>query len=144
MPAPPRAVGGSDTLAAGRGRQRLKIAAIGYVSCRHGIDATPELARAALMRLCQVAIEYVEAVHGALLTGRRIDLYQQGNSEPLAIAAIAYSSARHGIDADVGMAREGLAYLSQTAIDFVETLPREDSAKRATSAHFQLGHGARP
>ena len=142
MPAPAR-VNGGDSHAAGRGRQRLKLAAIGYANARHGIDTDLDLARAGLMTLCQMAIEFVAALPGMHLKNRRIDLYAQGNSEMLQLAAIAYASARHGIDADVGMNREGLALLCQAAIDFVESLPREDQPKRPADPHLQIGNGAR-
>jgi len=135
-------LGGGDSHAAGRGRQRLKLAAVGYFNARHGVDADEQLAHAAADFLCQIAIEFVVALGGPL-KNRRADLYRQGDSEMLKIAAIAYASARHGIDADVGMAREGLAILCQAAIDFVETLPREDPPKRSTtSPHLQIGEGA--
>ena len=145
MPSYARVNGGdshaSNSHAAGRGRQRLKLAAIGYVNARHGIDTDVDLARAGLMVLCQMAIEFVAALPGTHLKNRRIDL-AQGNHETLQLAAIAYVSARHGIDADVGMTREGLALLCQAAIDFVESLPREDQAKRSTDPHLQIGNGA--
>ena len=134
-------VNGSDSHAAGRGRQRLKLGAIGYAHARHGIDTDADLARVALMVLCQMAIEFVAAIPGTHLKNRRIDLYAQGNSEMLQLAAIAYSSARHGVDADVGMAREGLAFLCQAAIDFVESLPK-DEPKRSADPHSQIGTGA--
>ena len=140
MPAHARVNGSaSDSHAAGRGRQRLKLGAIGYVSARHGIDTDVDLARAGLRVLCQMAIEFVAALPGTHLKNRRIDLYAQGNSEMLQLAAIAYASARHGVDADVGMAREGLALLCQAAIDFVESLPKEDQSKRAADPHLQIG-----
>jgi hypothetical protein len=132
-----------DSLAAGRGRQRLKLAAIGYTNARHGVDATPEIASAALALLCKMAIEFVEALPGFLVKNRRTDLYRQVDSEMLQLAAIAYASSRHGIDADVGMAREGLALLCQASINFVEQLPKEDPPKR-TVPSFQLGAGVRP
>lgn len=141
MPAQAR-VNGGDSHAAGRGRQRLKLGAIGYVNARHGIDTDADLARRGLMVLCQMAIEYVATVPGTHIRNRRIDLVVQGNSEMLQLAAIAYVSARHGVDADVGMAREGLALLCQAAIDFVESLPKEDSPKRSTDPHLQIGNGA--
>ena len=142
MPAQAR-VNGGDPQAAGRGRQRLKLGAIGYAHARHGMDTTLDLAHAALKHLCQMAIEFVATLPGAHFNNRRIDLYNQGNSEPLQIAAISYASARHGIDADVGMAREGLAALCQAAIDFVESLPVDDQPKRS-NPHLQIGNGARP
>lgn len=126
--------------AAGRARQRIKLAAIGYVNARHGIDTDVDLARAGLKALCQMAIEFVAALPGTYLKNRRIDLFAQGNSEMLQLAAIAYVSARHGIDADIGMSREGLALLCQAAIDFVESLPKEDQAKRP-DPHLQIGNG---
>ena len=146
MPAYAR-VNGSDSHAAnphaaGRGRQRLKLGAIGYAHSRHGIDTDIDRARAALRILCQMAIEFVAALPGMLLKNRRIDLYAQGDSEMLQFAAIAYASARHGVDADVGMVREGLALLCQAAIDFVESLPKEDQPKRSTDPHLQIGNGA--
>ena len=145
MPSYARVNGGdvptSNSHAAGRGRQRLKLGAIGYVNARHGIDTDADLARAGLMNLCQMAIEFVGTLSGTHLRNRRIDLYKQGNSGSLQLAAIAYVSARHGIDADVGMSREGLALLCQAAIDFVESLPKGDQTqpKRSVDPHLQIG-----
>jgi hypothetical protein len=132
---------GSDSHAAGRARQHLKLAAIGYASARHGLDASVEKARAGLAFLCQKAIEFVEILSGVSLKNRRVDL-SQGDSEMLAIAGIAYAHARHGIDADVGMAREGLAMLCQASINYVESLPKEDPLKRSSNSHLQIGNGA--
>jgi len=144
MPSHPRVNGGvtsGDSHAAARGRQRLKISGLGYAASRHGIDATVESAQAARKFLRQNAIEFVGALPGDLLKGRRLD--RPGDDEMLCIMAMAYSCARHGVDADVGMAREGLALLCQAAIDFVESLPKEDQpSKRAADSHFQLDGGA--
>ena len=133
-----------DSLAAGQGRQRLKLLAIGYATSRHGVDGELALVRVAILRLCQGAVEFVAAAAPEIVKKRRID--RQGNSELLQVAALAYANARHGIDADVGMAREGLAMLCQAAVGYVESLPWED-AKRA-NLHFpgdaqphQLGNG---
>lgn len=139
MPAHARANG--DSLAAGQARQRLKLLAIGYASARHGVDGEVELARAGVTRLCQGAVEFVVAAAPEVVKKRRID--RQGNSEMLQLAALAYANARHGIDADVGMAREGLAMLCQAAIGYVEALPWEDTLKRPTSLHLQLGNGSK-
>ena len=142
MPSPARVNGnGSDSHAAGRARQRLKLAAIGYVNARHGVDTDIDLARAGLMFLCQMAIDFVAALPGAQLRNRRLDLYAQGNSEMLQLAAIAYVNARHGMDADRGMTQEGLALLCQAAIDFVESLPKEDPSKRSADPQRQIGNG---
>jgi hypothetical protein len=136
-------IGEGDSLAAGRGRQRLKIAGLGYACGRHGIDATVELSQASVLHLCRMAIEYVAALPGSLLRGRRIDQPFQGDVEILQVAAIAYESCRHGIDADVGMAKEGLAMLCQAAVDYSATLPLEDQPRRSIDS-LQLGNGARP
>jgi hypothetical protein len=104
------------------------------------MDASDELVQTGLKLLCQAAVDFVNALSGSLLNTRRVDLYPQGN-ETLKLAAIAYVNARHGIDADVGMAREGLSLLCQASIDYVEGLPREGTAKR-TNPHLQLGNGA--
>lgn len=141
MPAHVR-VNGGDSLAAGRSRQRLKLGALGYVNVRHGIDASDELVQAGLKMLCQAALDFVDTLSGSLLKVRRYDLYLQGDDEMLKLAAIAYVNARHGIDADVGMAREGLALLCQAAVDYVESLPREGAVKRPNNPHLQLGNGA--
>lgn len=134
-------VNGGDSPSSGRGRQRLKLAAIGYVNARHGIDTDADLVQAALKQLCMMAGEFVEALHGTPLKSRRLDLWAQCDSQPLKLAAIAYVSARHGIDADVGMAREGLAYLCQAAINFVESLPKDEPVKRQTDPRLQIGGG---
>lgn len=143
MPSHTRVNGGDSPAAQGRGRQRLKLSAIGYYSSRHGVDATVESAQAARKFLRQTALEFVTALPGDLLKNRRID--RQGDDELLCIVAIAYACSRHGIDADVGMVREGLALLCQAAIDYAESLPREESSKRSSSPHLQIGnasHGA--
>jgi len=141
---PPHArVAGSDSQAAGRGRQRLKLAGLAYYNVRHGIDADVESTLAARKFLCKMAIEFVGSLPGNYLKNRRLDLYMQGDDEMLVLAAIAYASSRHGIDADVGMSREGLAMLCQASIDFVESLPKDDQPKRsATDPHLQIGNGA--
>jgi hypothetical protein len=134
-----------DAHAAGRGRQRLKLAAIGYNSSRHGVDADAALARAAKDLLCKTALEFVEALPGEMLKNRRVDLYRQADSETLQLVAIAYACARHGVDADVGMAREGLNVLCQASIDFVEALPRvEAPAPKRSAAVLHLGNGVTP
>lgn len=134
-------VNGGDSHAAGRARQHLKLAAIGYVNARHGLDASEELLRGGLMLLCQKAIDFVETIPGATGRSPRVDL-QRGDHETLKLAAIAYVHARHGIDADVGMSREGLAMLCQAAINYVESLPKDEAPKRQTSPHLHLGNGA--
>lgn len=142
MPPPARSSsgGGGDSIAAGQARQQLKLAAIGYVSARDGIDAAPELALAGFSFLCQKALEFVATISGGTLKKRRMDL-QQGADEELRIAAIAYVHARHGIDADVGMIREGLALLCQAAVHYVESLPNEEYSKRSSGASLQLSKG---
>jgi hypothetical protein len=139
---PPQArVNGSDSQASGRARQRLKLGAIGYVNARHGVDTDADLARGALMTLCQRAVEFVASLPGGNLKNRRVDLLSQGNRLQLQLEAIAYGSARHGIDADVGMAREGLASLCQAAIDFVESLPKDAPSRGSSNGHHQIGNG---
>jgi hypothetical protein len=140
MPAHAR-VSGGDSHAAGRARQHLKLAAIGYANARHGIDASAELSRAALVFLCQKAVEFVETLSGSSLKKHRIDL-SHGDHETLQLAAIAYASARHGIDADVGLVREGLALLCQSSINYVESLPKEEASRRSAQPHLHLGNGA--
>lgn len=94
------------------------------------------MARKYLRRL---AAEYAEAVTGVPMKNRRLD---QGDDEILCFAAIAYTGSRHGIDADVGMVREAMALLCQEAINFAESCPRDDSAKRS-GPRLHLGEGAR-
>lgn len=141
MPTHSRVIGnGGDSHAAGRGRQRLKLAAIGYVHGRHGVDADEALARAGLAHLCKTAIEYAEAAIPGSTKNRRMD--RAGNSDMLRLAAIAYTNARHGMDAERGIINEGLAILCQAAIEYVESLSREDTSKRTTGSSFQIGNGA--
>lgn len=145
MPSHARAIGG-DPHASARGRQRLKLAAIGYAAARHGVDADPALAKKAVVFLCRMALEFAETLPGARPKRVRGDLSAQGDVEALTIPAIAYASARHGIDADVGMAREGLAMLCQGAISYYESMPDEDAPKRTADPRLQIGNGngARP
>ena len=145
---------GSDSLAAGHGRQKLKLAAIGYVNSRHGVDADAEIAIAGLALLAQTALEYYEVLMGAAPKNRPADPYFQLDDvdvpeatrarQRLRLAAIAYVNARHGIDADAGMSRAGLALLAQAALEYYEALVIA-APKRQPSAvepHRQLGNGA--
>jgi hypothetical protein len=136
----PFALGTGDSHASGRGRQRLKLAALGYFNSRHGMDADESFVAAARKLLRRLAVEFAET----LTNVRYRD--ENGNDEMLCVAAIAYATSRHGIDADVGMAKEGMGMLCQAAIDFCESLPREEPLpKRSTELphpHHQLGNGA--
>jgi hypothetical protein len=131
------ALGTGDSHASGRGRQRLKLAALGYFNSRHGMDADEALVMAARRLLCLCAIEFAETLSNVRY---RRDVH--GNDEMLCAAAIAYSSSRHGIDADVGMAREGMAMLCQAASDYAEAVPKEEVPSKRTTLPHQLGNGA--
>jgi hypothetical protein len=129
-----------DSHAAGRARLRLKLAAIGYVNVRHGVDADVAQARAARTDLRGVAIEYYEAVTGIRLK-RPLDHLQFDNGV-LERAAIAYVNARHGVDADTGLARAGLALLAQAAMEYYEMITGADPKQRPVDPHLQLSNGA--
>lgn len=60
----------------------------------------------------------------------------------LKLAAIAYANARHGIDADVGLSRAGLALLCQLACEYYEALANADPHKRPLDPHLQIDNGA--
>src|ERR1700751_1256304 len=150
---PPNARHFGDSLAAGHGRQKLKLAAIAYVNARHGVDADAEISRAGLGFLAQAALEYYEALMGADLKRRPTDPYFQleGVDYPdggrarkrLQLAALAYVNARHGIDADQGMSRAGLALLAQAALEYYEALFAAVPKKQPADGHLQLSNGAR-
>jgi hypothetical protein len=56
----------------------------------------------------------------------------------LKLAAIAYVNARHGIDADAGLSRAGLALLAQAAIEYYEAIAGADPSSRPVDPHLQL------
>lgn len=60
----------------------------------------------------------------------------------LKLAAIAYANSRHGVDADVGLSRAGLALLCQMACEYYEALSCADPLKRPVDPHLQLDNGA--
>jgi hypothetical protein len=128
-----------DSHAAGRARLKLKLAAIGYVNTRHGIDADVGLSRAGLALLTCAAVEYYAGLTGADMKGRSASPARQ--LEDLQLAAIAYVNARHGVDADVGLARTGLALLAQAAIAYGEAIIGADPKQRPVDPHLQLGNG---
>lgn len=70
-----------DSQAAGRARQKLKLAAIAYVNARHGIDADIGLSRTGMALLAQAAIEYYEAIMGADPRKRPVDQHLQLDGE---------------------------------------------------------------
>jgi len=129
-----------DSHAAGQARYGLKIAAIGYDSARHGIDADVKKARTGRAHLHSAAFEYYEAITGTRLQKRSIDLYQF--DDDLTHAASAYVNARHGIDADTGLCRAGLALLCSASIEFCEAVAGADPRNRPVDPHLQLNNGA--
>ena len=145
--------GQGDSLAAGHGRQKLKLAAIGYVTSRHGVDAEADIAHAGLMFLALMALEYYEALMGVSPKNRPTDPYLQFGDvdvpevsrarKRLQLAAFAYVNARHGIDADAGMSRAGLALLAQAALEYYEVLVAAAPKQKSADPHLQLGNGAR-
>lgn len=141
MPVNVRVSGTGDSHAAGRSRLRLKLAAIGYVNARHGVDTDVGLARAGRALLRTAAIEYYEAVTGADPKHRPNSARLPLDNGTLELAAIAYVNARHGVDADSGLARAGLALLAQAAMEFYETLVGADPKKRAVDPYLQLANG---
>ena len=55
----------------------------------------------------------------------------------LKLAAIAYVNARHGVDADAGLSRAGLALLASAAIEYYEALTGADPNRRPVDLHLQ-------
>lgn len=144
--------GPGDSHAAGLGRQKLKLSAIAYASARHGVDADTEIALAGLAYLSLTALEYYEALMGVSPKNRPPDPFFQAESvdmpearrarQRLSLAALAYVNARHGIDADAGMSRTGLALLAQAALEYYEALAALVPKRQASESHRQLGNGA--
>lgn len=127
----------------GRGRVRLKLAAIAYACSRHGIDVDIGLARAGRALLDNAAIEYYEAVTGMNLKKLLGDRDRNVENSKLYLAAIAYMNARHGVDADVGLSRAGLALLCNASIEHCEALLGDERPnKRAVDPHLHLDNGA--
>lgn len=60
----------------------------------------------------------------------------------LKLAAIAYTNARHGVDAEVGIAREGLALLCSLACEYYEALTGADPRDRPIDPNLRLNGGA--
>ena len=140
MPGPGRASGTSEPQVAGRSRQRLKIAGLGYAHSRHGLDADLAHLRGTVLVLRQAAFDFAAALPSSHLRGCRFDP-SQGDSTMLENAAVAYAAARHGVDADVGMAREAMAMLCQAAVDYAESILRDDPPRRSADPQRQIGNG---
>ena len=153
LPHARHSAGPGDSLAAGHGRQKLKLRAIGYVNARHGVNATPDLVHAGLTLLAETALEYYEALMGVAPKNRPADPHLQLDDvvdvpeakrarQRLELAAIAYVNARHGMDADVGMSRMGLALLTQAAIEYYEALVIATPKRQPIDPQRQIGNGA--
>jgi len=138
MPSNVRVSSVGDSHAMGRGRLKLKLAAIAYVNSRHGIDSDAVLTRAGRVFLHTAAFEYYEALTGAPHHKRSIDPQRESQDVKLDLAAIAYVNARHGIDADAGLSRAGLALLCSIAIEYCEASTHADPRKRPIDPHLQL------
>ena len=79
----------------------------------------------------------------------KVQVSQNGDSHAigrarlrLKLAALAYANARHGVDADVGISREGLALLCAMACEYYEALTGADSRERPIDPNFRLHGGA--
>jgi hypothetical protein len=129
-----------DTHAAGRARLKLKLAAIGYVNVRHGIDADIKVCRAGETLLCMAALEY----YRALLPSAPPINVGSGDlraTEQLRLGAVAYVNARHGVDGDAGLARAGMALLCSVAIEYAESRIGADPKKRPVDPQLQQLNG---
>ena len=60
----------------------------------------------------------------------------------LKLAAIAFVNARHGIDAEPGLVRAGMALLSQAAIEYYEALTGSKPSQRPVDPVFHIDNGA--
>lgn len=61
--------------------------------------------------------------------------------QKLKLAAIAYTNARHGVDADAGMSRAGLALLASAAIEYYEALTGAKPSQRPVDPYLPLDNG---
>jgi len=87
-------------------------------------------------------VESELAVPHVHVSGSNGDSHAAGRARlRLKLAAIAYSNSRHGIDADVGLARAGLALLAQAAIEYYEALAGAASRDRPVDPHLHLDSG---
>lgn len=130
-----------DSHAAGRGRLKLKLSAIGYVNARHGVDTDAGLSRAGLALLCTAAVDYYKML---VPSDTRVSVSRVGDPramEQLQIAAIAYVNARHGVDADAGLSRVGLELLCSVAIEYSETIVGADPKKRPIDPQLHQFNG---
>lgn len=148
MPTHVRVSGTGDSHLAGRARVFLKVRAIGWVSVRHGVDTDARFARIARTHFRYSAVEYYETVTGTDPKVRPANLQhliESGSNGDLEVAGVAYVNARHGVDADVGMSRVGLAILAQAAMNYgheVLTGTSVDPKKRPVDPYLQIGNGA--
>ena len=109
---------GGDSLQAGQARVRLKLAAIAYVNCQIGVEASLDLATAGLELLCESAVCFWEVVTKQKFT-RKIDL---SAATRLRVAALGYVNSRHGVDATTDIARAGMEALCQASVRYCESL----------------------
>jgi hypothetical protein len=131
-----------DSHAMGRGRLTLKLCAIAYVCSLHGIGASVERTRTAVTDLHIASFEYYETLTGADPRSRPGE--PSGNSritDKITLASMAYVNARHGVDADAGLSRAGLALLCSKAIEYCEALTSADPRKRPVDPLLQIGNG---
>ena len=111
-----------DSIQAGQARVRLKLGAIAYASAQVGLDVDAKLARVALGALIEAGIRYWEAVTGKRFTAK-VDFTR---ADELRVAALAYVNARHGVDANIEIARAGMGVLCEASINYCQDLQQED------------------
>ncbi len=128
-----------DTAKIGAARVRLKLAALAYAGVRHGIDADPNIVQHGVAMLCEAAARYYGMLIGQTLTGRGLRLDHEACNQ-LRLAAIAYTSVRHGADANEESARVGLGILCQASIRYCEALVG-GKPKPVTDPTLQLDPG---
>ncbi len=108
-----------DSVAIGRARVRLKLAAFAYVNAQHGIDANISTSRVSVALLCENAIRYYETLIDGKVGTHNV---QPERADRLKLAATAYTTARHGADSNVEICRAGMAVLCEAAIRYCEDL----------------------
>ncbi len=120
-----------DNHASSVSRVQLKLSALAHVNTCVGSSPSMDLALASVAALCNAAVRYFVALTGG---GSTVQVHAYPEDAGVAarrlnlqLAATAYASTRHGVDACMEFTRIAIGALCDAAIAYASTLTRTDA-----------------
>lgn len=124
-------------------RVSLKLASLAYTNLCVGTSSSPDLASASVTQLCRAAARYFLSLVGPY----SVSVPDEESSVVaslrlrLQVAAVAYASTRHGVDACTEFTRAAIGELCQAAIGYAGELTRPGATHDVVDPTMHLDDG---